>query len=884
MSVADGITELEAWADEFCAQHLDDYVKRLGQSKMHWTAREFNDPVWATISATPFEGVIIDSPLFQRLRRIRQLGVVHWVYPGAVHTRFEHSLGVLHQVQEIADSVNRASPRRPALDVKQMALLRFSALCHDLGHGSMSHVVENAVSRFDSIDELLLDFADQHDIEKPSLSEVVAYYMIGSPSFAALFELARKHAQGDLPPSDAINLTRHIIVGKTVDPHVPLLHRLISGPYDADKLDYMQRDALQSGVPAITDVPRLVRKIRSVWCEEKNLPEKLASNVTAGQGSYLLFGIAFSGSRTLDELLIARVLLFDKVYRHQKVRAIEGMVARLLQAMAKAYRGPLFRLPYLFVDELLIEADHLFNAIPGSDLPNHPVEAKIIEDLCSRLRERRLFVRAFVFGTHFKELERDPVGAAGMKLLKQQTEGAFQETVLIRVAAEVSAVLKLLGEAELLKSLPDQSLHSYFWIDPPNSTDHGKKIGHAFLIKENGDIIGYSEHSTEVSHWSQGYLAKKDVGYIFSIPELKEVVFLACEKMVGTADYNLRVPASSLDYLKLDIEELASKRRRLREGGYYSDVPFRSRPIPERLLRADCARIFREVSDSLRGHSPPEELADIATKRDIDPDRVALWCSQYESTDMIDVALAAVRKIKLYDRTDYVNALLAFRRSNTDFADAVLCPLGDAKDSGQIVAYLGGSVIVPQSLDVALQSGRPIVFVDDFIGSGSQVLTILADWFSSEDRPLAEASRKALTTIQQQQIRDVPLAFVFAAGWMGGATKLRATCQETGLKETIFVQFADGAIPSILNQGLDDYPGFDKFVDHSRKTAEALLRLDHPDWSEEILEQRLLGYGNQGLLITFPFNTPSQTLTTLWAGGRVEGLQWTPLLPRRPKK
>src|SRR5260221_11409329 len=80
---------------------LHSYINELGVGFCSTQSKEVNDPVWQTISFSPFEVIFIDSPLVQRLRQIRQLGVVHWVYPGATHTRFEHSLGAVHQVQNL---------------------------------------------------------------------------------------------------------------------------------------------------------------------------------------------------------------------------------------------------------------------------------------------------------------------------------------------------------------------------------------------------------------------------------------------------------------------------------------------------------------------------------------------------------------------------------------------------------------------------------------------------------------------------------------------------------------------------------------------------------------------------------------------------------------
>jgi HD superfamily phosphohydrolase len=100
------------------------------------TSREVRDPVHNLIQLSPTEWRVIDSPAFQRLRRVQQLAMTHLVYPGARHSRFEHCIGACHVGRGIAEAINEGQAER-ILDVER---IRLAALCHDLGHGPFSHV------------------------------------------------------------------------------------------------------------------------------------------------------------------------------------------------------------------------------------------------------------------------------------------------------------------------------------------------------------------------------------------------------------------------------------------------------------------------------------------------------------------------------------------------------------------------------------------------------------------------------------------------------------------------------------------------------------------------------------------------------------------------
>lgn len=175
------------------------------------------DSIHGNLQIDDFEVKLIDTPPFQRLRRIRQLGFTNLIYPGANHTRFEHSIGTMHLASQLAEQLG--------LDKHEKGILRVSALLHDLGHGPFSHVSETVIP--DSHEELTIKV-----IRESVISDILM-------------------EEFDLEEIEAT------LKGESV------LGQAISGEIDVDRMDYLLRDSHYTGVAyGIIDVERLIQNIK----------------------------------------------------------------------------------------------------------------------------------------------------------------------------------------------------------------------------------------------------------------------------------------------------------------------------------------------------------------------------------------------------------------------------------------------------------------------------------------------------------------------------------------------------------------------------------------------------------------------------------------------
>lgn len=597
---------LEAWTFRL----LEGYCERLGDGPS--TSKEFNDPVWGTILVRPAEVLILDSPLIQRLRTVAQLGVVHFVYPAASHSRLEHVLGTVHQISRLVVSINEHyMGSGQAVGDLERNLLRLTALCHDVGHGALSHVSENALETFEQVEDVVLEF-DLVDIEKAPLAEIASYYIIGSPAFRKLLAKVQLMIPGHGLPScdEAVKLMQFAVIGKPISDQVPLLHELVSGPFDADKLDYMTRDAQMTGVPVVTDIPRLVQKVRAVEVAPQELRSEIAQNVTGNKPYYVVTGIAFSGGRTVDELILGRTLQQDKLYRHHKVRAIEAMVASLYRQLADVEPSAVPMLPYELRDgDFTWLNEQRIEEVIGRKLGEHDRDsARVAIDLASRLRRRDLFVRAYAFslGMPLDPYRADAEHYAGLERLARESGNDFEQRGLLvdEIVKEMKTALEI-DAPEVLQRYPD--LKPYIWLDPLYAAPESNDSARAYLISDHSGtnkVIRFQDDYAETVRWATAYMLTRDAGYVFAPNDLAQFAYVAAEKVLRR-DYGIRTPKSMQVYAKRPELLLAELKRRLDAKDFYAGIAYDIRPMPDRLTRADVQTRIEDVCARLVGYEGP---------------------------------------------------------------------------------------------------------------------------------------------------------------------------------------------------------------------------------------------------------------------------------------
>lgn len=315
-----------------------------------------NDPIYGFITVPhPVLLRLIDHPWFQRLRYIKQLGLSHLVYPGALHTRFHHALGAMHLMGQ---AIGTLRAKGHSISEEESLGAHIAVLLHDIGHGPFSHTLEHS----------LVDGIGHEDIS------------------ALVMDALNAETHGALSIGLAIFRDQY--------PH-HFLHSLVSGQLDVDRMDYLNRDSFYTGVSeGVIGGDRIIKMLEVV-------------NDPTGPGLRSKLVVEEKGIYSIEKFLVARRLMYWQVYLHRTVVAAECMLQEALRraralashgdqvfgspALQRFLRSPhdrdAFKDPAVLRDFLKLDDHDIMGAVKvWSDHRD-----KTLSTLCRDLVERRTF-------------------------------------------------------------------------------------------------------------------------------------------------------------------------------------------------------------------------------------------------------------------------------------------------------------------------------------------------------------------------------------------------------------------------------------------------------------------------------------------------------------
>jgi HD superfamily phosphohydrolase len=309
----------------------------------------FNDPIYGFITVPyPIIHDLIEHPYFQRLRRIKQVGMSHLVYPGALHTRFHHAMGAMHLMTEAIEVLRFKGVK---ISDDEAVGVTIAILLHDIGHGPFSHALEHSIVSGVHHEDLSSLFMQRlNEIFKGQLDTAIRIFNNTYPK--------------------------------------KFLHQLVSGQLDMDRMDYLNRDSFYSGVSeGVISYDRII-KMLNVYKDQLVVEDK--------------------GVYSIEKFIVARRLMYWQVYLHKTVLAAENLLVNILiRAKEIANKGEeLFATPAFqyFLYHKVSKKDFdknpelldLFAQLDDYDIHtsvkvwmNH--SDKVLARLCTNMVERKLF-------------------------------------------------------------------------------------------------------------------------------------------------------------------------------------------------------------------------------------------------------------------------------------------------------------------------------------------------------------------------------------------------------------------------------------------------------------------------------------------------------------
>lgn len=965
------------WSDDLARNHewnvsLESAFDKVGFTQKYIEAldpdsfepKAIKDHVWGMITLDPISGAIVDCPLLQRLRWVHQTGFSYFTYPNANHSRFEHSLGVFHVVNLLLESFRDRKAltqqlRRSNSDEsihcyddksRQWLLIRYAALLHDLGHAAFSHVSENIftgrqhdlkIGPFtvrDFVGEFRAQWGRSTDnvaaseASKTKLSEMLSVAIITSSRFKQFF--LRLRGPTELRAREDLCDISALILGARIEDNDFALPEILSGPVDADKIDYLLRDAKTCGLTTGIDVSRIFFRASIYSGAASSIPLRDYQKARVNNNKPVkLFVIDQSGSDASRELNFARMSLYQRLYFHQVTRAAEAIFGLAIDALIDARTASA---PYAtdFIELWATpEIEVLRRLSSDHGLPS------IAKRRAISLMTRQLPKRAgcigerpdwftwpvtggLAFQDRYQAARNLVLRKLSNDLKKRMQDRPDRQTLLdhlIQKCEELRQSISAGGAdpAVLPKTIRPSEI---VFVPPPDRDAADPKD--AWILR-SGRIAKLGQH--QASYLQAGEMPSL-FAYIRTDQEWREIMLLALQaelyenflhpenvaipfhssgtptnrqSAVETMDLQqIQIhgratidPIQIASEAKVDIGRLRDLQRHLTGSGYFDACPS--------LYPHDIDAEVIELS--VKFHSF-EGVGGWKVTRD--GHDIAAFLSQFPPR-LRDAVIALLHKVDILSRKSLAEKLVAGIRGLSLPGPIYLVPLSPSSGHYSRVALQHEPTLaslncnVRSSLRDALgalrQEDGSLVFIDDNVASGTQASRQINAFFQNVDLNLSSNYFAAPLPPQDADIlrnllKTRRVAFIFAVGHPDGGDQVKAAARP----------FADGSEVEVAYG--DDLLNFSGQTDVSDELREFLRDIgssvlariykaegESPDAAQTRANERALGYGGmQGLLIT-PFSVPSSTYTALWCPGRYKPkgsnfeIPWLPLFLRSDK-
>lgn len=889
--------------DLYAEKMLTDYTQNLSIQSGNVSEKEIFDAVWGPVEFNPGEIALLDSPLIQRLRKIKQLGLASYVYCEADYSRFSHTVGVFYLSGRMAQIIQK---QLKGIDEKYnfVQIVRLAAIFHDAGHMYFSHVSERyfteneRFSRYNEVKSMLMKMQTLVNSRVP-LHEVLGIMLLQTK---AVKDLIRKV----IPYLDGINVKTEndldeileymscLIIGQAVDEKILPYYQIINGPVDADKCDYLSRDSHATNVPVAVDIFRLIHKLNIEKMEKCQIPENVYYNNKIWEGDLekVLYypTIKSSAIEALSQLVMARAIMYNSVYYHQKVRTVETMLERVLEgldALKISAVNDFTQILLLTDDAFGYYCYQIFNSDAISDKRSLQ---KWAEEL-NKINFRMLLKRASIIAIEYVKASEETSYVFEKDILKLNKRDKFEE-IEKETKEEYRIICNRLGKS-------DKSELTFLIMGFPSKMIGGS-IPDAVISYGNGEVKKAAD-IFQTGTWIESRDSKNINHYLLTNCENRELAFLALQKVLFRK-YDIILKPSAARCAKVSHEEIKKIQKSLLSKDYYNDSLILLSNIFFENLQNKIESVCKKYQtfEGKRGKTITDKILKNFIKQ-----FMYLNLSEENIKSLIDGILRILENGIYIDRGFFSESLeTVFNKISTQNETIFLCPLGGEKDSAHHLLYYlndlhdNQRIVTTKSLQEALDKSKPgqrLVFFDDGAYSGMQVSSIIEEYMGvpEEERATKEKHVMPLNQDERDEIQKRKISIAYICFNAKNEHVIREHAEKAGLNLENIVYMKDMqkklfdesstlfASPEQRQLVKECFAKIGYEILNSVKQKDGIYKLG---WSKKRIEEGALGYNDAQQAVILKSSVPTYTLTAFWlSGGRFNGREWVPLFIRTDK-
>ncbi len=887
----------------FSSHFLKGYNDQIESLGFYARPKDIFDYIWGTVELSAVEICLLDSPLIQRLRNIKQLGFAHYVYCNADYSRFAHTIGVVEISGRMANVVTR-NLKQPILNNQTFYMrevIRLAAIFHDCGHMFYSHVSEkfftdNPNCKYNQMITKALSYFNEQISTRAAFHEMLSVMIVNSDEVYRLFSLIAKHMEHSRIRENEetdllIDYISGLIVGTAVDKNILPYSMIIKGAIDADRMDYLSRDSSTTKVPLAVDIGRLINKVTVVKINDYQ-PSRVWNDHTTEDYPYQSMAIQYSARRLIGQLSMARSIFYQSIYFHHKKLTAEAMFRKACEYIFELT-------PDMDFSQIMSFHDHIFNEYFAEVMvpPKYRDDSKcrVAYDILIRIRDRNLYKRVASFSQDVLDSVENYVYESFVtNVIEDQASEAYSFFVK-RLTEEYYKVLDCLN-----KQRP---------ADPP-----AFMFIEANWINKMTDDIPVDFGNAPYRMSSQIYKETPTFGeenrqkeyYLVTDQDERELVYAALERVLYL-QYKIRIQENAYTCAKFTSEQLDKIKGKLLEDNYYNDsLCLLSDRIIKQLYDS---QLFRNVANKYRSfigvrQSRVTESSLFQYLRQY----LLVYCNKEEIRYLLDGVLRLLMEATFIDREFFSGNVSSLMKKILEkgYKNNYMVKLGGAFDSANRLTYYFNDIkekrefnfveTVPDTLKIANNSDSCIVFFDDGAYSGKQVVSIFQELMGVpvEQRETNETHTKELDEESKRLIQSSRIILAYICFNKNSEKWILDKLIELGIGNVEIVFERD------LSQKVFSRPGE---IFSSEKQCEVVkskleeigyqvqrsskVKADGKTfkerWDEKRVKNSALGYNDAQQMVVFEFNVPTYTLTPFWQNGSYQGTKWKGLFQRTDK-